>query len=46
MRREIQAGLLLGCILGVIGFIRVGAWAMIADNYFHRNYGHIGRWLP
>jgi magnesium transporter len=40
MRREIQAGLALGLILGVIGVVRVGAWAMIDENYFHRQpYG-------
>ena len=40
MNREIQAGLALGGILGVIGVIRVGAWAMIGENYFHRQpYG-------
>src|SRR5436189_4961915 len=40
MNREIQAGLALGAILGVIGVLRVGAWAMIDENYFHRQpYG-------
>ena len=40
MNREIQAGLALGGILGVIGVIRVGAWALIGENYFHRQpYG-------
>src|SRR6185503_2420846 len=40
MNREIQAGLALGGILGVIGVIRVGVWAMIDENYFHRQpYG-------
>jgi magnesium transporter len=40
MSREIQAGLALGLILGVIGVLRVGAWAMIMDGYFHRQpYG-------
>jgi magnesium transporter len=40
MRREIQAGLALGLILGVIGTIRVGFWAMVAERYFHRQpYG-------
>ena len=40
MGREIQAGLALGGILGVIGVVRVSAWAMIDQNYFHRQpYG-------
>jgi magnesium transporter len=40
MSREVQAGLALGAILGVIGVLRVGAWAMIDETYFHRQpYG-------
>jgi magnesium transporter len=40
MNKELQAGILLGGILGVIGVIRVGAWALIMDGYFHRQpYG-------
>src|SRR5436853_6483041 len=38
--REIRAGLALGLILGVIGVLRVGAWAMLGKEYFHRSlYG-------
>jgi magnesium transporter len=40
MRREIQAGFILGCFLGTIGAIRVGAWSIIGEKYFHRElYG-------
>src|SRR5436190_11670659 len=40
MRRELQAGLLLGLILGIIGVMRVAAWAMTDEHYFHRQpYG-------
>jgi magnesium transporter len=40
MGREVQAGIALGGILGVIGVIRVSAWAMIGETYFHREpYG-------
>src|SRR5436190_8667827 len=40
MRRELQAGLALGIILGVIGVLRVGAWAMVGEQYFHQQpYG-------
>ena len=40
MRREIQAGLLLGVILGIIGTMRVAAWSVLANNDFHRQpYG-------
>src|SRR5437763_14305764 len=36
MGREVQAGLWLGAILGAIGIIRVGAWAIIREQYFHQ----------
>jgi magnesium transporter len=40
MNREVQAGLSLGLILGAIGIVRVGAWAIIAEQYFHKQpYG-------
>ena len=40
MGREVQAGLWLGAILGAIGIIRVGAWAIIREQYFHQQpYG-------
>src|SRR5213080_900126 len=40
MGREVQAGLSLGVILGVIGVVRVAVWAIIDENYFHRQpYG-------
>jgi magnesium transporter len=40
MGREVQAGLSLGAILGAIGIIRVAAWAVIGERYFHQQpYG-------
>jgi magnesium transporter len=40
MRREVQAGLLLGIILGTIGIIRVSSWAIASERYFHHQpYG-------
>jgi magnesium transporter len=40
MRREVQAGLSLGAILGAIGVVRVGAWAIIGEKYLHQQpYG-------
>ncbi len=33
MRREIIAGLLLGCILGSIGFLRIAGWSVFSDMY-------------
>ena len=40
MSREVQTGLSLGMILGVIGVVRVGAWAMVGEQYLHRQpYG-------
>jgi magnesium transporter len=38
--RELQAGLSLGLILGVIGALRVATWSMVGHRYFHRDlYG-------
>ena len=40
MRREFQAGLILGVLLGIIGALRVGVWSVIGEEYFHRQvYG-------
>ena len=33
MRKEIMAGLLLGCVLGVIGFMRVAIWSQFSTIY-------------
>ncbi len=33
MRREIAAGVALGCILGLIGFLRIAAWSVFSDVY-------------
>lgn len=33
MRKEIISGLLLGCILGAIGFMRVAIWSQFSDIY-------------
>lgn len=33
LRREIQAGFLLGCILGAIGFLRITIWAQFTTLY-------------
>ncbi len=33
MHRELYSGLFLGCVLGIIGFIRVAAWNMALDTY-------------
>src|ERR1043166_8099206 len=33
MRREIMAGLLLGCVLGLIGFMRVALWSQFSTIY-------------
>src|SRR5437762_1143630 len=40
IRRAAQAGLSLGAILGAIGVLRVGAWAIVGEQYLHRQpYG-------
>jgi len=33
MRKEILAGLMLGCVLGGIGFLRVAVWAQFSNVY-------------
>jgi magnesium transporter len=33
MRREILSGLMLGAILGTIGFMRIGVWSMFTNLY-------------
>jgi len=33
MRKEIMAGLLLGCVLGLIGFLRVALWSQFSTIY-------------
>ena len=33
MRREIISGLLLGCILGAIGFVRISVWQAVGHPY-------------
>ena len=33
MRKEVVAGLMLGCVLGVIGFMRVAVWAKFSNIY-------------
>jgi magnesium transporter len=33
MRRELVSGLLLGCILGSFGFLRITAWSLFSDVY-------------
>ena len=33
MRKEFLAGLMLGCVLGSIGFLRVAVWAQFSNVY-------------
>ena len=33
VRREVRAGLSLGAILGVIGFLRISIWSVFTDIY-------------
>ena len=39
MRREFQAGLALGIILGVIGFMRIAVWQAVGGRMGHEMYG-------
>jgi magnesium transporter len=38
LRRELTSGLLLGSVLGLIGFIRVGVWHSIAPNLYGEHW--------
>lgn len=42
LRRELLSGLLLGSVLGLIGFIRVGVWHSIAPGIYGPNWMMIG----
>jgi len=42
LRREITSGLLLGSVLGIIGFIRVGVWHSIFPNIYGEHWTMIG----
>ena len=42
LRREIVQGLLLGTILGLIGFIRIIAWSSVFPNIYGEHYFMIG----
>jgi magnesium transporter len=42
MRREIISGLLLGSVLGLIGFARIILWNSIFPNLYGAYYTHIG----
>lgn len=41
LRRELTSGLLLGSVLGLIGFIRVGVWHSIAPNLYGEHWMQI-----
>jgi magnesium transporter len=41
MRREIISGLLLGSVLGVLGSLRVWAWAQLFPNFYGEHYVYI-----
>lgn len=42
MRREIISGLMLGAVLGIIGFLRILAWNMISPNLYGEHWLLIG----
>ena len=41
-RRELLSGVMLGTVLGIIGFIRVGIWHSIAPNVYGAHWIEIG----
>jgi magnesium transporter len=42
LRREISSGILLGSVLGIIGFIRIGVWHSIAPNLYGTEWKMVG----
>lgn len=42
MRREIISGVMLGVVLGIIGFVRILAWNMISPNLYGEHWLLIG----
>src|SRR3954471_7046273 len=46
MSREVQAGLLLGVALGIIGVIRVAFWAWVDQKYLHHTPPVYGEHWP
>jgi magnesium transporter len=42
LRREISSGILLGTVLGVIGFLRIAAWHSIAPNLYGEHWVMLG----
>lgn len=42
MRREIVSGLLLGSVLGLIGFLRIVAWASVFPDLYGEYYIQVG----
>ena len=42
LRRELSSGLLLGTVLGLIGFLRIAAWHSIAPNLYGDNWVMLG----
>jgi magnesium transporter len=42
LRREISSGILLGSVLGIIGFVRIGVWHSIAPNLYGTEWKMVG----
>jgi magnesium transporter len=42
LRREISSGILLGTVLGIIGFLRIAAWHSIAPNLYGEHWVMLG----
>jgi len=45
MRREILSGLMLGCILGVVGFCRIAIWSFLMHENIITSYTYGPYWL-
>ena len=45
MRREIMSGLMLGTMLGIVGFCRIGVWSFLMDRQIITSYTYGPHWF-
>jgi magnesium transporter len=45
MRREIMSGLMLGIILGIVGFCRIAIWSFLMNHHIITSYNYGPYWI-
>jgi len=45
MRREIASGLMLGTILGIVGFFRIAVWSFLTNQQIITSYNYGPHWI-